>query len=240
MTTRPRLEASRPRRAKYLAPPQITKPADRCVRSMMAICDAAWLVRRETATNTNRSAENRCAAVRRPSGLCCGGEKVVMVNVMVFFGDCVNFWVFGFDIKFGSPPPLSKPASLARFWAVVIKAGTKGGALSFPANTPTANLLQQQQQPTASRHSRGSAHEEADSTAMSPIVLACEPGLEPQPGTGTQKTDKDTEWLVRSGTFSFLVTFQFAVNEAWPKEKRETEPKIRATQSRSARSRNSR
>ena len=137
----------------------------------------------------------------------------------------VNFWVFGFDVKFGSPPPLPKPASLARFWAVVIKAGAKGGALSFPANIPTANLLQQQQQPAVSRHSRGSAHEEADSTAMTPIVLTCESGLEPQPGTGTQKTDKDTEWLVRSGTFSFLVTFQFAVNEAWLKEKRETEPK---------------
>ncbi|OCT52851.1 hypothetical protein CLCR_09415 [Cladophialophora carrionii] len=125
----------------------------------------------------------------------------------------VDFWVFGFDIKFGSPPSPPPPISLERFWAVVIKSGASGKSLLAAAPIPEVD-----------GHGDINTTASADTAA---ILLTCETGLLPPLEQEQAKAehlrsqDEDSgTWYVKGGKFSMLATFQFAVNSARLTEKR--------------------
>ncbi|KAL8792889.1 MAG: hypothetical protein Q9195_004531 [Heterodermia aff. obscurata] len=115
------------------------------------------------------------------------------------FGGVVHvyFWVFGFDVKFGSPPGPPPPVSLARFWQVVLKSGG-----SSSSNT---NLL------------LDDPKKNADNAA---IVLTCENGLLPPIQKRGQQQKENETWLVKSGKFNLMATFQFAVTQGDLTERR--------------------
>ncbi|KAM0426071.1 hypothetical protein ACHAPT_008702 [Fusarium lateritium] len=110
----------------------------------------------------------------------------------------VDFWVFGFDIKFGSPPASPPAISLDRFWKVVTK-----------SSTSTKSLLEAPYDVAATA--------KPDTAA---ILLTCETGLLPPLQKEKAKPEKPGEevpvskWYVKGGKFSMLATFQFVVTSA--------------------------
>jgi hypothetical protein len=115
----------------------------------------------------------------------------------------VDFWVFGFDVKFGAPPPPPPPVKLDRFWKIVLKSSGSGpSSLLMPPGETSAKPLDDKKKPDT-----------AD------ILLTCESGLEPQPGV-TEKNKDDSKWYVKGGKFAFLATFQFAITQVSLEEKR--------------------
>ncbi|KAK0762714.1 hypothetical protein N5P37_005532 [Trichoderma harzianum] len=110
----------------------------------------------------------------------------------------VDFWVFGFDVNFGAPPQPPPAVTLERFWNVVLKSSG-----SSPPSMLTSDDVMKKDD------NKNDDKKKQDNPA---ILLTCESGLEPAP-PGTTAKDDDP-WLVRGGSFSFLVTFQFAINKA--------------------------
>ncbi|KAI3545126.1 hypothetical protein CABS01_11788 [Colletotrichum abscissum] len=101
----------------------------------------------------------------------------------------VDFWVFGFDVKFGAPPRAPPPVMLDRFWAVVIKS----------SGSSSSSLL-----------AAAASDDSPQDTAA--IILTCKSGLEPPPGTTTKDKDQSTsKWFVKANKFCFLATFQLAI-----------------------------
>ncbi|KAL7957823.1 hypothetical protein V8C34DRAFT_314537 [Trichoderma compactum] len=110
----------------------------------------------------------------------------------------VDFWVFGFDVNFGAPPQPPPAVTLERFWNVVLKSS---------GSSPPSMLIENDGM--RKDDDKDDDRKKRDNPA---ILLTCEAGLEPAP-PGTTAKDDDP-WLVRGGSFSFLVTLQFAVNKA--------------------------
>ena len=111
----------------------------------------------------------------------------------------VNFFVFGFDVRFGSQNlPSNKELDLDEFYALTLQADSNaGGALSTSvAITPDDN---------------------ADASAVAPAhLLSCISGLV-DPAT-TDKTKPlppaEGKWVVRGAVFAFSVTSKFAIKNA--------------------------
>ncbi|KAK2007338.1 hypothetical protein LZ32DRAFT_593956 [Colletotrichum eremochloae] len=128
----------------------------------------------------------------------------------------VNFWVFGFDVTFGSSTGLPPAVSLKRFWEVVLKSSGSSGLSSMIGTQETASHLldpwkkHESELDSATDNGKDGDKKKADTAA---ILLTCESGLEPAP-PGAKAGGDDDVWLVRGGSFSFLVTFQFAINKA--------------------------
>ncbi|GME34039.1 hypothetical protein FN846DRAFT_301210 [Neofusicoccum parvum] len=110
-------------------------------------------------------------------------------------GTChVDFWVFGFDIHFGSAvEQRPEPASLPEFFDLALQKG----------NSPGVSLSAQQQQQTPAPH-----------------VFRCLSGIfaDPLPAAAAPASadagadDADAMWTVHAGTFSFSLTCVFAVS----------------------------
>jgi hypothetical protein len=115
----------------------------------------------------------------------------------------VDFWVFGFDVKFGAPPPPLPEVKLDRFWKVVLK--SSGSSPSMLTTAPDE------------KSSKYTDQENQEDTAA--IFLTCESGLEPQQDPAA-KDKKNAKWYVKGATFAFLATFQFAITKGSLKEHR--------------------
>ncbi|KAL6690951.1 hypothetical protein J3F84DRAFT_403979 [Trichoderma pleuroticola] len=126
----------------------------------------------------------------------------------------VDFWVFGFDVNFGARPQPPPDVTLERFWNVVLKSS---------GSSPPSMLMSDDGMKKDDDGKDGDKKKQ-DNPA---ILLTCESGLEPAP-PGTTAKDDDP-WLVRGGSFSFLVTFQFAINKASLVEVRDDKDCKRAT-----------
>ncbi|VUC25609.1 unnamed protein product [Clonostachys rosea] len=124
----------------------------------------------------------------------------------------VDFWVFGFDIKFGASPKPPAAIGLDRFFAVATKTKQADGASS-------GKFLTEGQKPP-----------QPDTAA---ILLTCETGL--LPPLQRAKADKptkpdepakppvqkeDEKWYVKGGNFTLNASFQFPVTAARLTEKR--------------------
>ena len=109
----------------------------------------------------------------------------------------VDFWVFGFDIHFGSDSDASNPASLPEFYQLLLQ--SKPGAMEKFRALAAA----------APEDDAGQAH-----------VITCETGLDP--GAGGQASTPSAPWNVRAGTFTFRVQCIFAINSAAATDGEET------------------
>ncbi|KAK0615568.1 hypothetical protein B0T17DRAFT_619207 [Bombardia bombarda] len=126
----------------------------------------------------------------------------------------VDFWVFGFDIGFGTPAPPPSRLSIDAFWDLALKSSSSSGKnLGL-----SADLLA----------GRGAAATVAEREPA--FLITCQGGLEPEgKEVASGKSDSivpsshtlddppkpaGKPWVVRAGKFSFLVTFRFAVNDA--------------------------
>ncbi|KAL2214623.1 hypothetical protein CC79DRAFT_153986 [Sarocladium strictum] len=120
----------------------------------------------------------------------------------------VDFWVFGFDIKFGDSTKSPPAIGLDRFFDVATKAGKSSGASSsrgFLAGGGDAGPP---------------AKPQADTAA---ILLTCETGLLPplqNDDTKTKPQDalgtvlEGDKWYVKGANFSLLASFQVPVTSA--------------------------
>lgn len=116
----------------------------------------------------------------------------------------VDFWVFGFDIKFGASPKPPPAIGLDRFFSVATKAGSLSGGSSRGLLTEGDDQAQAQSQPDAAA-----------------ILLTCETGLlPPLQDMKAKTTSQDDKWYVKGGKFSLLASFQFPVTTAELTEKR--------------------
>ncbi|KAI1812464.1 hypothetical protein GGS20DRAFT_587462 [Poronia punctata] len=118
----------------------------------------------------------------------------------------VDFWVFGFDVKFGPDAPKMQEVKLDRFWRVVLKSSSAGGT-----GTSSSFLTGR-----ASEKKDEYTNEENQDTAA--IFLTCESGLEPRQDPNS--TEKDKKWFVKGSSFVFSLTFQFVITSASLKEHR--------------------
>lgn len=121
----------------------------------------------------------------------------------------VDFWVFGFDIKFGSSPRPPPAIDLDRFFMVATKTGALSGASSrgFLTEGDTAKAQAQAQSDTAA------------------ILLTCETGLLPplqniKAKASGPENDSDGKWYVKGSNFALMASFQIPVTAAKLIEKR--------------------
>ncbi|KAK4180611.1 hypothetical protein QBC36DRAFT_353904 [Triangularia setosa] len=111
----------------------------------------------------------------------------------------VDFWVFGFDIGFGSSAPPPTPLDIHEFWNLVLKTST---------SSPSRSLLS-----VPDDRARRTATKEPA------FLITCQSGLEPGDDDDTKdKKDNPSKpsqpWYVHAGKFSFLVTLRFPTNVA--------------------------
>ncbi|KAH7246597.1 hypothetical protein BKA59DRAFT_439225 [Fusarium tricinctum] len=113
----------------------------------------------------------------------------------------VDFWVFGFDIKFGASPKPPPAINLDRFFQVATKTGSSSASSS--------RLLEGD-----SNGARSQGKSQPDTAA---ILLTCETGLLPPfQGDGPD----DDKWYVKGGSFTLNASFQIPVTAARLTERR--------------------
>ncbi|SPJ78223.1 uncharacterized protein FTOL_06612 [Fusarium torulosum] len=118
----------------------------------------------------------------------------------------VDFWVFGFDIKFGASPKPPPAIGLDRFFQVATKSGSSSASSS-------QGLL------GGSNGVRSEAKPQPDTAA---ILLTCETGLLPpiqdmkaKSVTSTMGDNpEDDKWYVKGGNFTLNASFQIPVTAA--------------------------
>jgi hypothetical protein len=118
----------------------------------------------------------------------------------------VDFWVFGFDIKFGASPKPPPAIGLDRFFQVATKSGSSSASSS--------RFLE-----GGSDSARSQAKSQPDTAA---ILLTCETGLLPPlqdmkaksitPAIGDNP--EDDKWYVKGGNFTLNASFQIPVTAA--------------------------
>lgn len=107
----------------------------------------------------------------------------------------VDFWVFGFDVKFGSKGEKEKPLDLEGFYAFVLESSSSAKAAL--AHMPVKAEYQ------------GEVEETED---IAPHVFACKTGL--IPSNKSESTPNKQPWLVSSTSFSFTVSCKFVIRTA--------------------------
>ncbi|KAF3909810.1 hypothetical protein ABW21_db0202232 [Orbilia brochopaga] len=105
----------------------------------------------------------------------------------------VDFWVFGFDIEFGSSPEPAPKLTLEEFWQTALKdsKSTQGKMLTAGSEKRDEDDVEEQ------------AVEKA-------FLITCESGLEPEDKKETKENDP---WFVRPDNFGFMTTLKFAAND---------------------------
>ncbi|KAI6762523.1 hypothetical protein HG530_008503 [Fusarium avenaceum] len=124
----------------------------------------------------------------------------------------VDFWVFGFDIKFGASPKPPPAINLDRFFQVATKTGSSSASSS--------RFLEGESDSARSR-----AKSQPDTAA---ILLTCETGLLPpfqdtktKPATSTAgDSPEDDKWYVKGGNFTLNASFQIPLTAARLTERR--------------------
>ncbi|KAF5598045.1 hypothetical protein FPCIR_3318 [Fusarium pseudocircinatum] len=122
----------------------------------------------------------------------------------------VDFWVFGFDIKFGSSPPAPDAIGLERFFKIATKTNS--------STASSRGLLE------------GGQPQDKPMADTAAILLTCETGLLPPlkeakkksgtptpPGRGEPNGDR---WYVKGGNFTLNASFQIPVTSARLTERR--------------------
>jgi len=110
----------------------------------------------------------------------------------------VDFWVFGFDINFGSSDNDLQALNLSQFITFVCRTDLSKSA---------AGLLE-----ALSSASHDEKVQELDDGTNVPHVFSIESGVYPQ---NTSKSTPSTErWYVRAATFSFRISCTFAIDDA--------------------------
>ncbi|KAK0732483.1 hypothetical protein B0T21DRAFT_334666 [Apiosordaria backusii] len=111
----------------------------------------------------------------------------------------VDFWVFGFDIPFGSSAPPPTPLNIHEFYNLVLKTSS---------SSPSRSLLST----TDDRPSQ------TTTTKDPAFLITCQSGLEPDDNTNSKKSPNPNEppkpWYIHAGKFSFLITLRFPTNTA--------------------------
>ncbi|KAH6949238.1 hypothetical protein DER45DRAFT_624540 [Fusarium avenaceum] len=124
----------------------------------------------------------------------------------------VDFWVFGFDIKFGASPKPPPAINLDRFFQVATKTGSSSASSS--------RFLEGESDSARSR-----AKSQPDTAA---ILLTFETGLLPpfqdtktKPATSTAgDSPEDDKWYVKGGNFTLNASFQIPLTAARLTERR--------------------
>ncbi|KAF3908149.1 hypothetical protein AA313_de0200176 [Arthrobotrys entomopaga] len=113
----------------------------------------------------------------------------------------VDFWVFGFDIGFGSPPQGAPTLSLEEFWQTALKdsKSTQGQMLSLENGS---------EKTTAANHN-DEVEEQVE--VEKAFLITCESGLEPE--ADKKETKEGDAWFVRPDDFAFQTTLKFAAND---------------------------
>ncbi|CVL11705.1 hypothetical protein FPRO06_13012 [Fusarium proliferatum] len=122
----------------------------------------------------------------------------------------VDFWVFGFDIKFGSSPPAPSAIGLERFFKIATK--------TTSSTASSRDLLE------------GGQPQDKPMPDTAAILLTCETGLLPPLKETTDKSGTPTspggvepdggKWYVKGGSFTLNASFQIPVTSARLTEKR--------------------
>lgn len=115
----------------------------------------------------------------------------------------VDFWIVAFDIDFGPSPQGTKPISLDAFYLLVLQAG-EGAAMSRARGFVEGEVEEEEEAEMARGGETNSEYQDAH-------VFGCRSGL--MEGNGSQETEQNKEWEVRSGTFSFEVSCRFAIGK---------------------------
>jgi hypothetical protein len=120
----------------------------------------------------------------------------------------VDFWVFGFDIKFGGnmalkPPPLP----VGDFMKLVLDSATNSGSA-----LPVANF---QRQLTDAPKAKPTTQ---------PIIFNCKEGLIPQDEEKKTKSKTEAEiekpWVVKGGILQFTISFKFPISQVTIEDRR--------------------
>ena len=104
----------------------------------------------------------------------------------------VDFWVFGFDVNFGTKEIASKTdLSLSEFYDLVLQADTKQ-----PASIPTLDF---------------DCQEQAAETSLAPHILSCTSGIIADNARSAPAAND--KWRVRGAIFAFTVSCKFVFDE---------------------------
>lgn len=128
----------------------------------------------------------------------------------------VDFWVFGFDIKFGAQPTKPPRLTLKKFIAMVFELEDK----------PAAAALALARLGTVSGED-----DKAKKKTTQPIIFNCTQGMIPQDdkkkASQAENGDvpkKEEPWVVRGGELEFSISFKFPISYLKLEDKREAHP----------------
>ncbi|KAK6352435.1 hypothetical protein TWF730_009261 [Orbilia blumenaviensis] len=115
----------------------------------------------------------------------------------------VDFWVFGFDVKFGNSDGNDyTPLTLQQFYDLVLQADN-------PPPSPSSMLIGNAT--TATGHNRD-PEVEADKEPI-PHIFTCTSGLVPAMKADTDEDKDNKKWVVRGAIFEFTVSCKFAISQ---------------------------
>jgi hypothetical protein len=138
----------------------------------------------------------------------------------------VDFWFFGFDVRFGPNPPLPPPLDLLEFWNNTHQPGpgTSGRAdnddnpleayLTWNPTADKTGSVATPQEPVANAAFKfvlenGNLPQPTPPTPASALQLNAPPSATPVASTGA-----GVKWFVKGGTFQFGITTEFAISAA--------------------------